>query len=49
MDHRGQGLHDIWGMSNVTMMAGLSFAVVAAFAVGMLVISVKVFTRTAVR
>jgi ABC-2 type transport system permease protein len=49
VDHRGQGLHDIWGMHNVTAMAALSFAVVAAFALAMLALSVKVFTRTAVQ
>jgi ABC-2 type transport system permease protein len=49
VDHRGQGLHDIWGMHNVTAMAALSFAVVAAFALVMLAVSVKVFTRTAVQ
>ena len=28
----GRGLHDIWGMSNVTLEAWLSLAVVAVFA-----------------
>jgi len=49
VDHRGQGLHDIWGMHNVAMMAGLSLAVVAAFALVMLALSVKISTRTAVQ
>jgi hypothetical protein len=49
VDHRGQGLHDIWGMHNVTVMAALSLTVVAAFAVVMLTAAVKVFTRTAVQ
>jgi ABC-2 type transport system permease protein len=49
VDHRGQGLHDIWGMQNSTVMAALSFAVVALFALVMLALSVKVFTRTAVK
>jgi ABC-2 type transport system permease protein len=49
VDHRGQGLHDIWGMHNVAMMAGLSLAVVAAFALVMLALSVKIFARTAVQ
>ena len=49
VDHRGQGLHDIWGMHNVTAMAAMSLAVVAAFALGMLTLSVRIFTRTAVQ
>jgi hypothetical protein len=48
VDHRGAGLHDIWGMHNTTRMAGLSLAVVAGFALVMLVLSIKVFTRNAV-
>ena len=32
VDHRGRGLHDIWGMSNTTVMAALSLGVVVAFA-----------------
>src|SRR5436305_1047491 len=32
LDHSAQGLHDIWGMSNVTAEAWLSLAVVAVFA-----------------
>jgi ABC-2 type transport system permease protein len=49
VDRRGTGLHDIWGMQNTTVMAALSLMVVTAFAVGMLAISVRVFTRTAVQ
>jgi ABC-type polysaccharide/polyol phosphate export permease len=49
VDHRGQGLHDIWGMQSTTVMAALSVAVVAAFALAMLALSVRIFTRTAVR
>ena len=49
VDPKGVGLHDIWGMSNVTAMAGLSLAVVIAFAVAMVALSVRVFTRSAVR
>jgi ABC-2 type transport system permease protein len=49
VDRRGQGLHDIWGLHNVTVMAGLSLAVVAAFALVMLALAVKIFTRTAVQ
>src|SRR5579862_1413402 len=48
VDRRGTGLHDIWGMSNTTVMAALSLAVVAAFAAGMIVLSVRVFSRSAI-
>jgi ABC-2 type transport system permease protein len=49
VDRHGTGLHDIWGMQNTTVMAALSVMVVTAFAVGMLAISVRVFTRAAVQ
>jgi hypothetical protein len=49
VDRRGSGLPDIWGMHGTTVMASLSLGVVTAFALGMLAISVKVFTRTAVQ
>jgi ABC-2 type transport system permease protein len=49
VDHRGTGLHDIWGMSNSTVMAGLSLAVVGVFAAVMMGLSVRVFTRSAIR
>jgi ABC-2 type transport system permease protein len=49
VDHRAQGLHDIWGMHNATAMAAMSLAVVAAFAVGMLILSVRIFTKSAVQ
>jgi ABC-2 type transport system permease protein len=49
VDQRGQGLHDIWGMHSTTAMAGLSLAVVVGFALVVLTVSVKVFTRSAVR
>lgn len=49
VDPHGTGLHDIWGMSNVTAMAFLSLAVVIAFAIAMVLLSVRVFARTAVR
>ena len=48
VDHSGRGLHDIWGMSNITMMAALSLGVVIAFAGLMLALSVRVFTRSAI-
>ncbi len=47
-DRRGQGLHDIWGMTNTTAMAILSFAVVAVFAVAVTAASIRVFKRAAV-
>ena len=49
LDGRATGLHDIWGMSNPTAMAALSLAVVAAYAALLLSLSVRVFTRAAVR
>src|SRR5207302_10904006 len=48
VDSHGTGLHDIWGMTNVTAMAFLSLAVVALFAVLMAAASIRVFTRSAV-
>src|SRR2546421_42723 len=39
VDHRGAGLHDIWGMSNTTTMAFLSLGVVLAFAAVMLTVA----------
>jgi ABC-2 type transport system permease protein len=48
VDPHGQGLRDIWGMSNPTVMAFMSLAVVIAFAVLMSLVSVRVFTRSAV-
>jgi len=49
VDPSGKGLHDIWGMSNVTLEAWLSVAVVALFAAALTVISVRVFSRSAVK
>jgi ABC-2 type transport system permease protein len=43
------GLANIWGMHDATTMAAMSLAVVAAFAGVMLAISVRVFTRSALR
>ena len=45
----GAGLHDIWGMGNTTVMAVLSLAVLTLFATAMTTVSVRVFTRAAVR
>jgi ABC-type multidrug transport system permease subunit len=49
VDPRGTGLHAIWGMSNVTTEAWLSLAVVGVFAAALTAISVRVFSRAAVR
>jgi ABC-2 type transport system permease protein len=48
IDPSGKGLHDIWGMSNVAGEAWLSLAVVALFAAALTVISIRVFSRSAV-
>ena len=48
VDPSGKGLHDIWGMSNVTVEAWLSLAVVAVFAAGMTALSIRLFSRSAV-
>ncbi len=48
IDPRGKGLHDIWGMHNVTVEAWLSLAVVALYAVALTAISIRVFSRSAV-
>jgi ABC-2 type transport system permease protein len=43
------GLHTIWNMGDATAMAALSLAVVAAFAVLLTAVSIRVFTRSALR
>ena len=48
VDPSGRGLHDIWGMSSVTLEAWLSLAVVAVFAVGLTAVSIRLFKRSAV-
>jgi ABC-2 type transport system permease protein len=48
IDRSGQGLHDIWGMTNTTAMATLSLAFVSLFAAALTAASVRVFRRTAV-
>ena len=48
IDPSGKGLHDIWGMSNVTAEAWLSLEVVALFAAALVIISVRAFSRSAV-
>ena len=47
--HDDSGLHNIWRSGNTSATAALSFAVVAAFALMLSVVSVRVFTRGAVR
>ena len=49
IDPRGTGLHDIWGMQNVHTEALLSLAVVVLFAAALTAISIRVFSRSAVR
>jgi ABC-type polysaccharide/polyol phosphate export permease len=49
VDPRGKGLHDIWGMHNVTAEAWLSLGVVLLFAIGLTLVAVRVFSRSAVR
>ena len=49
VDPAGKGLHDIWGMGNVTAEAWLSLAVVAAFAALLTIVSIRLFSRSAVR
>jgi len=48
-DPRGTGLHDIWGMSNTSAEAWLSLAVVVLFAAAFIALSVRAFTRAALR
>ena len=49
VDPSGQGLHDIWGAGSTTAQAWASLGVVAAFAAALLAISIRVFTRSAVK
>jgi ABC-type multidrug transport system permease subunit len=49
VDRSGKGLHDIWGMRSVTAEAWLSIVVVAVFATGLVGISIRAFSRSAVR
>jgi ABC-type polysaccharide/polyol phosphate export permease len=48
IDPSGKGLHDIWGMNNVTTEAWLSLAVVVLFAAALVAISIRAFSRSAV-
>jgi ABC-type polysaccharide/polyol phosphate export permease len=49
IDHNGHGLHAIWGMSNTTVMAALSLAVLTTFALAMTAIAIRVFTHSVAR
>jgi ABC-type multidrug transport system permease subunit len=49
IDPSGSGLHDIWGMRNVTTEAWLSLAVVAAYAVALIAIAIRAFERSSVK
>jgi len=48
VDRHGQGLRDIWGMSDPTVMAALSLGVVVVFALALTALSIRVFRRSAV-
>jgi ABC-2 type transport system permease protein len=48
VDHRGTGLHDIWGMSNTTTEAWLSLGVVVLFAAAFITLAIRLFKRSAV-
>src|ERR1700734_1834051 len=49
IDPHGQGLHAIWGAGNPTTQAFASLAVVAAYAVALTALSIRAFTRAAVK
>jgi hypothetical protein len=49
VDPHGSGLHDIWGSGSAAGQAWLSIAVVAAWAVVLTALAIRVFTRSAVR
>ena len=49
LDHNASGLHDIWGMSNVTTMAALSLTVVAAYAALFTTVALRTFRRSVER
>jgi ABC-type polysaccharide/polyol phosphate export permease len=48
VDPKGTGLHDIWGMTNTTVEAWLSLAVVVGFAAVLALVAVRTFARSAV-
>ena len=49
IDPSGKGLHDIWGLSNATTEAWLSVVVVALFAAALIAVSIRTFSRAAVK
>jgi ABC-2 type transport system permease protein len=49
IDPSGKGLHDIWGVGNVTTQAWLSVLVIAVFAAALTALSIRVFSRSAVK
>ena len=49
VDPSGRGLHEIWGAGSVTTEAWLSLAVIALFALALTLISIRAFTRSAVK
>jgi ABC-2 type transport system permease protein len=49
IDPSGKGLHDIWGISNVTTEAWLSLAVVALFAAAFTALAIRTFNHSAVK
>jgi len=49
VDPSGQGLHAIWGAGNTTVQAWASLGVVALFALALTAISIRVFTRSAMK
>jgi ABC-2 type transport system permease protein len=49
VDTRGLGLHEIWGSGDPAVLALRSLAVLAVFAAAFVAISIRVFTRSAVR
>jgi ABC-type multidrug transport system permease subunit len=49
VDPRATGLHDIWGMTHPTQEAWLSLGVVALWAIVLITLGIRVFTRSAVR
>ncbi len=49
VDPTGKGLHDIWGAGSVTAEAWMSLAVVGLFAAALTAISIRLFSRSAVK
>jgi ABC-type polysaccharide/polyol phosphate export permease len=49
VDPTGSGLHDIWGLDNVALMAALSSAVVVVFAAVLLTVGIRTFKHTSIR